>query len=446
MTQVLILLTILTVTTGEFLVDSLGLPKLVKFVPELLTVIVAFAVVVIGARTRLSDIPSKYLIAFGFVTFTILSGILINQVGSGPTIAGMRYYLRAIPFFFLPAVISFNESQIRLQLKVLCAIALAQIPLATYQRWIVMSEGRWTGDEVVGTLQISSILSIFLICCVLIVVGFALRGRMRWGKAVGLSSILLFPTMINETKGTLLILPIGLMVVILLGVPTGRRLRSLLGSMALFFCFVAIFVPVYDFTMKNAGWDQSLTDFLTDSRVFTDYIEKDGAGLGTADEVGRLDAIRLSYSFLSRDPVGLIFGLGLGNASHSALGRNFIGEYQNVFHQITMMSATTFLLEIGILGTALVFLLYLLLFSDAKRVAVEGEGLCADLACGWTGVITVFMIATFYKNIHTFESLSYLFWYFSGLLVFRRAQESRFAASDRATDSTQPRTTVTGAA
>ena len=38
-------------------------------------------------------------------------------------------------------------------------------------RWIIVSEASWSGDDVFGTMQISSILSIFLISSVLILIG-----------------------------------------------------------------------------------------------------------------------------------------------------------------------------------------------------------------------------------------------------------------------------------
>ena len=74
------------------------------------------------------------------------------------------------------------------------------------------------------------------------------------------------------------------------------------------------------------------------------------------------------------------------------------------------------------LGTALVFLLYWLVFRDAIAVARSDSGLVGSMAVGWIGVVVVITLATFYSAIHLFASLSYMFWYFSGIIAARRMQ------------------------
>ena len=44
------------------------------------------------------------------------------------------------------------------------------------------------------------------------------------------------------------------------------------------------------------------------------------------------------------------------------------------------------------------------------------------MAVGWIGVVVVITLATFYSAIHLFASLSYMFWYFSGIIAARRMQ------------------------
>ena len=153
-------------------------------------------------------------------------------------------------------------------------------------------------------------------------------------------------------------------------------------------------------------------------------MQKKGVGAGTTKEGGRADAVKVPLEYLSREPIRLMFGLGLGNASHSQLAQGFTGEYYQLFKNVAITSAGVFLLEIGLLGTGTAFLFYWLIFRDALVVARHDQGLRGPLAIGWTGVVVVFALATFYKGIHGFESLSYLFWYFSGLVAARRIQLS----------------------
>lgn len=420
----IVLVMICAVMVGEYLTTLLGLPRVVKLLPEILTLLTAFFVVVAGVRNQFRFVAGKYWLAFGLMVFIMLSGILINQVGTGPTVAGMRYYFRAIPFFFLPAVIDFTDEQIKQQFKLLLALAFLQVPTAIYQRVILMNVKGWGGDSVTGTLQISSILSIFLICVVLVLVGLRIRGRIGAVVVVLVCFLLLIPTMINETKGTAVLLPIGLIVALLVGAKRGERLRIVTWAAVLLVGFGAVFVPVYDYMNRNRPYAVSITQFFTDKETLTRYVDKKSAGVGATRLVGRVDAITVPLEYLSHNPTRLMFGLGLGNVSHSQLGQGFTGEYYQLFKYVAVTSESVFLLETGLLGLATIFLFYWMIVRDAITVARYDQEMRGSLAVGWVGVTVVFALATFYKTIHGFESLSYLFWYFSGLVAARRVQLS----------------------
>ena len=97
-----------------------------------------------------------------------------------------------------------------------------------------------------------------------------------------------------------------------------------------------------------------------------------------------------------RDPLWLTFGLGLGNASSSTLGRNFEGAYYTLFQSVLILSFSFFILELGILGVLLIGALFWMVFSDSLTVAHRDSTLTGALAAGWIGVVAVFAIATFY--------------------------------------------------
>jgi hypothetical protein len=411
---------ICVVMLAEFFVVTFGLPAFLKLLPELISIAVTIFVIAAGVGERFRYVAGSYWLAFGFMAIIIASGVISNQVGPGPIIAGMRYYLRAIPFFFLPAVFDFSDRQIGQQLKLLLFLGLVQIPISVYQRWVIRQEGRFTGDEVFGTMQISSILSIFLICAVLVIVGFRLRDRIGKWAAFLLAFLLLVPTTINETKGTVVLLPLGLFVALTVGVRPGQRFRVAVWAAALLVSFGVIFVPVYDYLNKDRPYAVSITEFFTDTENIERYVEKDSAGVGTTEEAGRLDAILVPYEYISRDPIRMLFGLGIGNASHSQLASGFIGEYYQLFKLVALSSASKFLLEIGLLGTGTVFLLYWLVFRDSLALSRSDSELRGALAIGWSAIVVIFALGTFYKNIHTFESLSYLFWYFAGIIASTR--------------------------
>jgi hypothetical protein len=343
----------------------------------------------------------------------------------GPLISGIRFYLRAIPLFFLPAVFQYSESQIRTQLKLLLAIALLQLPLSLWQRYEIMMAYRWTGDPVFGSLMISAIMSIFLINGICLAAAMMMRGEITRRTFLILFVLFVVPTTINETKATIFLLPIGLFLTLLVGSEPRKRMRIGVAAIALMAIFGALYIPIYNyFASINNPDPYTVEDFFSNKKLVNHYLDKD-ADVGSEGEVGRVDALVVPLHEARSDPVRLMFGVGPGNSTVSSLGESFTGEYFRVLGKYAeQSSAASFLIEIGVLGLALVLLVYGLLFIDSLSLALRDRSFIGTLALGWTGVMAVMVVATFYKTMHDFESLSYLFWYFSGLMA---AQKQRLA-------------------
>ncbi|HWM65651.1 MAG TPA: hypothetical protein VNO35_03635 [Steroidobacteraceae bacterium] len=410
--------------------------SLVKFVPEVMAIIIACAVFFEGVRKGFPNVATKYWIALGSMAFIVICGILTNSVGSGPVFGGIRVYVRSMPLFLVPAVFTFSDEQIKTQVKLMLGIGLLQIPVSIYQRYVIWAAGRFSGDDVRGTAADSGILSIILICMALVLLGAYMRKQITATRFFILFFLLLLPTMINETKATVILLPIGLLTTIVAGSPTGQRLKVFTVGVVLLGVFGAILVPVYDWMAQKNPYknEQHLMDFFTNSQEMNRYMEtKGGAGVGTQHAVRRNDAIRVPIQYLSKDPVKLAFGLGIGNASHSNLGQNFEGEYYQLFQFFSVLSISTFMLELGLFGTAVVIILYALLFFDAIAVAREDTGLRGSLAIGWIGIVPVIAAAMFYTSIHLFTILSFYFWYFGGMVAARRTQLAAVHTMEAAT-------------
>src|SRR5580700_9534269 len=162
----LIIATIVAASLIDQLTFNHVLPRPLAYLPEAFSAIVLLYVVVLGARQRFQYVRAPYLLVFGAVGAVMICGAFANAEAPGPLVAGLRYYARAIPFFFLPAVFEFKDWQIRQQLRLLLCAGLIQFPVAWHQRTLVMRDYRFSGDSVVGTLMDSSVLSIYLICAV----------------------------------------------------------------------------------------------------------------------------------------------------------------------------------------------------------------------------------------------------------------------------------------
>ena len=401
------------------------LPKLMTFLPEVFGIVAAAYVVAVGVRSRFRYVRSQYWLVFGLLAVVVGCGLLVNALDSGPLFAGIRTYLRAMPLFFLPAVLAIEDRRLRTQFLLILAAALVQFPIALSQRLQVQAESRTSGDTVVGSLVTSPVLSIFLICTACVLTGLFLRRRLKAAWFLPLLLLVLAPTTLNETKATLVLLPVGLFTTFVVGSWRGAKLRNALVATGVLAIFGAIFVPVYDHFMKPR-WGYGLVDFLMMEGRVERYLMR-GAQVGDT-KAGKLDGVVVPVTELAREPAQLAFGLGIGNASDSALGRQFTGEYFDRFEPFLQSTASALILETGLLGLGLVLMLYLMIFRDARAVAHHDPGLSGALAVGWSGVVAVIGVATFYTEMMASSAISFLFWYFSGVVVARRMRLTERAA------------------
>jgi hypothetical protein len=414
---------IVGVMLSGYLVNAGYAPKLVKYTPELISGIAMLMVIALGARTRFRDVRPAYFFAFATVFLIILSGILANNVGSGALFGGLRTYVRALPFFLLPAVYVFTDRQVRSQLITVLVLSLPQIAIAWDQRSNALSRGNPSGDEVGGTLLGSGLLSIFLICVACVLIAAFMRKQLKFIPFLLLFLVVLAPTTINETKATLFMAPIGFLITFVLCSERGTRLRNAIRGMGLLAVFAAVFIPIYDYYIVKSEFGVPIMEFFSDERRMDSYLDQQ-ASIGRRDlaNVGRKDAFVVPLKEMAREPTRFAFGLGIGNASHSALGPQFSGDYYIKFRPFMQSAATTFILEIGMLGLLLAAAVQYLIYRDSRIVAEVDRGVIGTLAVGWVGVSAVIAIAIFYATLEGSEAISYLYWYFSGVVAAHRTR------------------------
>jgi hypothetical protein len=426
----LVLALILAVTTLGYLIGMHVVPRPMKYAVEIMSGLVLLVVLIGGTRNRFQFVRPAYWFAFAAVAATMLCGALANSIESGPLFAGLRSYLRAVPLFFLPAVYAFSERQIRSQLFVLLMVCLAQLPIAFTQRLTTAQGGGASGDATAGTLLGSGLLSVFLISALCVLTAAFLRKQIRLIVFLPLFVLVLLPTTLNETKATVVMLPIALLVTFIAGSQKGTRLKNSVVATSLLAVAGAIFVPVYDYYSSKQKYGVPILEFFSDKKTFERYVSKE-AGIGTREArvVGRVDALLTSLREMSKDPTHLAFGLGIGNASDSSLGPNFTGKHFQKFAPFLKSAGAVFILEIGLLGLALVLTIDYLIYRDSRAVAETDSGIIGTLAVGWAGVTAVIVMGTFYALLPTSEALSYLFWFYSGVVAAERVRLSHRATS-----------------
>jgi hypothetical protein len=432
--QKLALLMIVCVTMVPYLSagDAWGrmaiLPGPAKYTPEILGGLSLLFVIAFGIRDRFRLVRPAYWVIFGLLALCLGASAVANALEPGPLFSGIRVYLRAIPWFLVPAVSAFSEKNVRTQLKWLMGIGLLQVPLAIEQR-IKTADNYYgfvmvTGDDTVGTFVLSGPLSIFLVAAACVVAALTLKRCLPKWQGFLLAMVLLVPTMINETKVTLIIAPLTLLVTFLVLSKPGQRLKQAVLAIVALAVFLAAFVPTYDWLQKDRpkerGGNETVAEFFFSSHVAESYLDTD-AKIGTTEYVGRADSARVAMEQTLADPIRAVFGLGIGSTMESALGPQFSGKYFERYRMFTKETTfSTILLELGFLGVGALLCVYWLILRDALFVAGHGTPYMSALAAAWVAITAMMALMLFYTAVHVSIGLSFLFWYFSGLIAAER--------------------------
>ncbi len=404
-----------------FLLDFLhryGLvPRQATWVPDILSALVLLIILYLLTRGVTINLNATYWIIFIFLALHLLFGVILNEVQPGTVFSGVRKYLKYMPFFFLPLIYSFSDTQIKKQLQFILFLTIFQLPVSILQRFVEAAGGT-SGDKVRGMFGTSAYLSIFLICAFSVVLAFYLKGKITRSALIGLTVIFLIPTMLNETKGTLFLLPLALLMPVLLIEGGKEKFKGLIIATVVGSLFLAVFIPTYDYFF---GQRSGIVEFFTEGKI-KQNLAPQASGIAEEkgwkdDRRGRLDHVLVPIRKIPQEPIESMFGVGMGNASSSFLGRELAGEYAGQF--ITIMAFTNLMWEIGLIGTLLVLFLFLRVFLDAVKVS-KRDDIIGALALGWTGIVAVLVLSLFYKNIINQNAISYLFWFYSGHIIATR--------------------------
>jgi hypothetical protein len=187
-----------------------------------------------------------------------------------------------------------------------------------------------------------------------------------------------------------------------------------------------VFVPVYN--QLRSENQPGILDFITEPELAEQYLwKKEDVGTTSEKAAGRVDSIVVPLKRLSADPARLAFGFGIGNASESALGAAFSGTYGDLFAPFMTTAFARIVLELGVLGLALVLGLMWMILQDCRVVARSDVGLFGALGAAIAGVTAVIFLSMIYRDLTSQISMSFLFWFYAGLVSAYRMRVSRAA-------------------
>ncbi len=405
----------------EYLNKQLSLlPRYATWLPEIISILFVVIILVRFAVIKEFVFSNKYL--FIIISFIVIftASSLLNLSGPGSIIVGMRNYFKTLPLFLLPAVFRVDAERLKRWLKLFLPLLLIQCPLALYQRLIQFGLNA-NSDNVRGSLNTSGVLSFYLICAIAVLNGLYQKKYLSLKQFVILSLILFIPTTINETKVTIVYIPLAIVVPFLLNNEhhISIKFRKLVSLAAVGIILSAIFVTIYDYIIQDK-WGHGIFEFVTTGKA-VEYVYS-GTPYNTNKNWRRGDRLVVAAATVSKDLGTFFFGYGPGNVTGSYFSK-FQDKAIDPTARANSQAVNNFIWETGFTGLIVYFTFLFFIFKDAFYLRVQ-DNLIGAFALGWCGVVVISSLNLFYQNILIMNVINYTFWFFSGVIA-SHAQRSR---------------------
>lgn len=360
------------------------------------------------------EMANPTLLWLGVFFSTSLAGLLYShQLANG--LIGLKIYFQGCGLFLALAWLQLSRPRGDLVMKSLVVIALIQLPFALQQffflgsRRILASAGGIASDGVVGTFSGSSsgggagpVLSALLILVISILLFWWRSDRLSSFRTFLMTCICLIPVFLNETKISLILIPVALYLVFSDKVKKSP-LQFLSGSIISTLLLAGIFM-VYINLPAGSAYVQGDASSSIEESVAYNFGNK---GYGSF-ELNRTTV----YGFWAKhhgffNPIETLVGHGLGSSGEggSVSVRN-LATYDYRGKGIGLTTISALLWDVGIIGTFAVVAMFwsafrlsgkILAKSDANDVI--GNGLLMGARVG----IAILGLNLIHNNYFTFE-------------------------------------------
>jgi len=316
-------------------------------------------------------------------------------------VAGFKRYFQMYGLMFALALIVFRPDDYKRWLKLLLIIALAQLPFALFEHFVLMGIriDRGVGvadatDVVAGTLganmeggSANAEMAAFLIMAMAFLIARWKEGLIQKRRVVWMCLLCLLPLGLGETKVVVLLLPLVWLILMRDNFKknAGQFLIQFLGLLFV----TSIFGAIYFSMNENAGGEVL--------GKIIDYNFGD-VGYGTS-LLNRTTVISFWWNNQSwNDPLGFLLGHGLGS-SFSAEGNLVPGNIAVQYgrYGIDLTAASSLLWDTGLMGLSLFLAIFVAAWFAAVKLRKSSEStdVRAD-ALAIQACIAVFLSYVFY--------------------------------------------------
>ncbi|HSG96896.1 MAG TPA: hypothetical protein VLA11_02800, partial [Woeseiaceae bacterium] len=311
-----------------------------------------------------------------------------------------------------------SDKQLRVLLGTFLLMAALQVPLSYFQRFVQFSDAMHTGDPITGSVTVSSSLTMVMCMVIALIISLYVHRKIALSLTLVLFFFLAAPTAINETKGTVLLLPLATLGPFLLAQGVDKKWR--MAAPVIGICVIALiaFATVYDMLIAARWGAVGLTEFFSGEKV-GGYIYR---GSEAGDEnIARLDSMILPLEYMSGQWMRTMFGLGVGNVSPAPLPE-LQGAYFEIGKELGfgITAIGNLIWETGIIGMTMYLVLFLMIWRDTRRCAKLDDNSSHGWSYTWWSIcVVIFVLGFAYKSVLQLNELGYIVFFWSGLMATR---------------------------
>jgi hypothetical protein len=430
--RTLIVLLLVSIFSVDYLAVKLEvINRYSVLIVEVLSLIIAILVVWRAVSLRRWEQPGHYVWLMLAFVLSAMIALVAEAVDPGPVLSGIRNYFKFLPVFFLAAVYRVTEKDMKLFLGVFLFMSVLQVPVAFYQRFVQFAHRMHTGDPVTGTLVSSNTLTMILCIAIAVVITLYVYKKLTLPVTIILFGFLAAPTAINETKATLVLLPVATIAPFIFASGVEKKWRMALPVLGICVLGMIGFIVVYDTLIASRWGGYTVGEFLALGN-WEWYLYRGASTSQSPDVIGRFDSIELPIQIMSENWMQLLFGLGIGNVSPAFLP-GMEGAYHAQYREFGfgMTAAGNLVWETGLVGLTVYLLFFYFVWRDARRFSKSSEH-HSWMGVWWAKTTIIMAFGLVYVACIELNETSYMLYLWSGLIAgqywrARNMNESRAA-------------------
>ena len=312
-------------------------------------------------------IPIFVWLAIAFVLLSLVSGLL-EQSPVGESIMGFKRYFQAFGLLLALCTLNVNRHDFDKWLKLLLGIALLQLPFALFERFILVplrggigATGAEATDIVAGTMGANlqggspnGLMVLFVLMAFAFLFSRWRLGILETSRIWILGTVLMLPLILGETKVVVVLLP--LMVLVLLRKDIVKNPMQYLPVLITLAGATFALAYLYVYIMLGSNFTEAYMGTVKYN------LKEVGYGLSL---LNRTTVMSFWFSTQGwQDPVGFLFGNGLGSSYGSGLQAGHVAaKYPG--YGIGLTTISSLLWDVGVVG----LLLYVAIFIFAWQAA-----------------------------------------------------------------------------